>query len=464
MILLVVPRMFSLTRTPPLGLGYIAGALSAVGREVRLLDLNFSEDQRVLAATLADPALEWVGLNNNVQNQSGAHSAAQMIRELRPDAPIVLGGSWPTLFAERALEQTGAFAAVLGESEETVVELAQALADGGDLEQVDGIVYRSAQGEPRRTAPRAAPDLAKLPWPRWDLIPPKRYSAIPWQAIRRGKVVTTLITGRGCPYNCTYCAASVVTGKRWRPRPMPDVLDELQMLIDKHGVDELHILDDNFIGSRDHAQAFCEGLIERKMQLHWKTPNGVRADAIDAELLALMRRSGCYMLGFGIESGDPAVLRRNKKPLDLDAARRAVELTREAGILTFGYFILGLPGDNEQTIERTVRWALDAPLDLANFSYCIPYPGCELFEGLDEQTKRNVISRSYHFAPVQLSDVPLPRLRTLFRRAWLRFFLRFGPLTTVARFIRPVTAYALLRISFYYFGSKVRLPRTDDKN
>lgn len=452
MILLIKPKTFSMTRYPPLGLGYLSAVIKRRGGSCEIFDLDFPEARDRLDRRLGGERPAWIGISVSCQNAPNAGALASELKKMLPSVPIVIGGTYTSSLPELSLEETEADIAVIGEAELTVEEIDNALSEGARPEGIAGIVFRSNGGAVRTAGRPPHSNIDEFPFPDYEQIPPSRYTSGSWQIVSRGKMIGPIMTSRGCPYKCTFCAASVTMGRGWRRRSPRLVGEEMEYLHQRFGVDEFSVVDDNLAGTREHAAAFCEEILRRGLKIHWKTPNGVRAENLDVGLLSLMKRSGCYMLGFGIESGDPDVLRRVGKPIQVENILETMRLAAEAGILTFGYFILGLPGDTPETIEKTIRTAMDPRVGMAHFSLCIPYPGSKIYDELTADRQAEARRGVWHFVAFQLGCVEPETLKRTLRNAYVRFFLRPRKIALVARYVRPGNFMYLLRIAMHYMG------------
>ena len=225
-------------------------------------------------------------------------------------------------------------------------------------------------------------DVESIPWPAYHLFKIERYTNL--QPLTDGldphARAYTLVTSRGCPYQCIYCSKPI-TGHTWRARSPEDVVAEWRYLVQEMGATEIGITDDVWNLKLDRAKEICRLLIaEGLTHVPWVTVHGMRADHTDAELFQLMKQAGCKRVGFGVESGNQAVLDSIKKRQTLDDVRRAFREAKAAGLQTMGFFIFGLPADTEETMDDTIRFALELDPDLANFMIAAPYPGTELWE------------------------------------------------------------------------------------
>lgn len=383
-ILLIKPDYGSHVITPPLGLGYIASVLEMDGHDVHIVDLatdHLSDDGFLRTVKKREPDLIGFSLMSDVKVLSKVREIITNLRRVS-EAPIVIGGPQVSSLPAFTLQYTRANFAVIGEGENTMKELARALdkESGEEFDSIRGLAFLEGNGNVRINEPRELiKNLDQIPFPAWHLMPPSKYRISPVLASVKRQPVAPIITSRGCPFLCTFCAGHVTWGRTFRVRSPKNVVDEIEMLVEKYGVREIQISDDNFTLIRKHAFEVCREIIRRKIDIYWSCPNGVRADKLDRELLYTMKLAGCHLFGFGIESGNQKTLHRIKKRLDLEVVSKAVKTAKDLGITTVGFFILGLPGENFQDIQRTINFAKNIPLDRAWFSTLNLLPGAELF-------------------------------------------------------------------------------------
>ena len=238
--------------------------------------------------------------------------------------------------------------------------------------EILGVALRTDAGDIETTADRPLlKDLDDLPIPKQHLLPLDRYS-MPFL----GKRYTWLLTNRGCPYSCTYCFEGVVWGKSVRFRSAESICNELEYLA-KHDVHNILFLSDLFTLYKKKVFALCDMIIERGIKVRW-TCNS-RVDTLDEEMARRMKEAGCWLIAFGIESGSQKVLDNVNKDAKVEQARTTIEMCNRLGIKTWGYFIMGLPGENAQTVRETIDFAKGIPLDIALFHVAMPYAGTEFY-------------------------------------------------------------------------------------
>jgi len=300
---------------------------------------------------------------------------------------------------------------------------------------VAGLTWRDAAGQvvsnPGRPLPR---DISGIPWPAFHLFKIERYTNL--QPLTDGldphARAYTIVTSRGCPYQCIYCSKPI-TGNTWRARPPEDVVAEWRYLVEEMGATEIGVTDDVWNLKLDRAKELCRLLIDQGLtRVPWVTIHGMRADHTDAELFRLMKAAGCKRVGFGVESGNQAVLDAIKKRQTLDdvrRARRAFREARAAGLQTMGFFIIGLPADTEASMDDTIRFALELDPDLANFMIAAPYPGTELWDIARRDGRLFSMDwRDYAIhdekARYELPGLPPELVERKWHDAYRRFYLR----------------------------------------
>jgi len=361
-------------------LPYVASALRAQGHEVEILDL-------MLARTTPDkierrmarfrPAL--VGITSVTLNHHIANGIADVVRKCDPAVRIAMGGPHVSFEIEGSFrDQPGLDFIGIGEGEHTMVELAAALEGRMQLADVRGLALRERDtGKILRTAPRPLEDdLDTLPGPARDLVPLARYLAFDSHA--------SVVTSRGCPYECIFCSAPQWTGRKVRYRDPIACVDEIEELA-RLGFSEISIEDDLFTLYRKHFLAVCNELVRRDTGIRWNAFS--RVDTITPEVVALMARAGCQAICFGVESGNQEVLDLVKKRSNLDKVKQAMRMAQDAGISALASFIIGLPGETEATLRKTVEFADELHQEfgsLYGFHILAPFPGTEVREKATE--------------------------------------------------------------------------------
>lgn len=438
-ICLARPNHHSHLIQPPLALGYLSAFLRRHGHHVRVIDgVNPPLDNEALTARCGDADLVGISVLSDYFPQ-----AVDLARRLKARGQrVVLGGPHVTFVPQQALQESGADFVVVGEGELAMLELANALAEGARGEGIPGVATRQRP----EAMPRAlVPSLDDLPFPDWDHTPPARYPMAPHGGVARRYPIAPVTTTRGCPYACSFCSSPFLWQRRIRYRDPRNVVDEIEYMVHRHGVQEIHFEDDNLTLKRAHVEGVCEGLLRRRIDVTWATPNGIRVDTIDRDLVQLMKRSGCYSVAFGVESADAEILRRCGKKTSPERIARAIELASEAGLVTQGFFIFGLPGETEQTIQRTIDFACNSRLDKAQFLLLDVMPGCRLWEEYGDGVPALSTYQSYHdvtFCPEGLDPDVLRRAPS---RAFRAFFASPRRVLRMLGMVRPGQLRFVLR-------------------
>jgi anaerobic magnesium-protoporphyrin IX monomethyl ester cyclase len=365
-------------RFPPLGVAYVAAALLDAGHAVRVLDCTFLRRDEAARLALAAGA-DVVGIYCMTTMED---DCLRFARRLRGHCSLlVAGGPLPTCDPEAFLQDFDVV--VRGEGEQTMCELLDAREAGADLGAVPGVVCRRAAGAAPAAPPRAgARDLDALPFPARELLPNARYVAFGKKSY--GSSITTVMSTRGCPYHCEFCS-NVVFGESYRERSSQNVVDEIEEVL-ALGYERISFADDVFTLNGRRVLAICAEIRRRRLRFAWECLG--RVDAFDYATAQAMKAAGCYRIFFGIESGNDAVLKLMKKQITTAQARSAVEAAHRAGLEVGAFFILCYPGETDDTVLDTLRFAASLPLDYAGLTMPYPLPGTALLERVGERVTR----------------------------------------------------------------------------
>lgn len=419
----------------PLGIGYMSSWMKARGQDVQLWDpeiQGISDDEMVDIIARERPKV--VGLSSATPSFSRACRMAAKIREAC-DAWIVYGGVHASTFPENTLEHNPQFdVTAFGEGEQTMAELAEVLHTRGydphALGDVAGICFRD-RGKVVRTKDRALiADVDTLPWPDRESVPLSLYKATGHIGVTPH--VANMITSRGCPARCTFCESFLTMGYRFREHSPGYVVAEIRMLKERWGVRQVVFNDDTFTMNVKRAKDICRAMIDARLDIQWFCFARVTCGK-DPELLELMKAAGCIHINLGVETGDPTILKRIKKGTTLAQARKTFKKCRDLGIKTSAGFIFGFPGESLQTIERTIRFAIELSPDVAFFNILVPFPGTEVWRDFPELHGRehdpafwdNFKTASAGGLPlIELPDLSRQELKTAVIKANLRFYSR----------------------------------------
>jgi radical SAM superfamily enzyme YgiQ (UPF0313 family) len=414
---------------PPLG----AMSLSAYIRQFRQDEIKIFDARSLLASPeeVASSAkafkAEVVGISAFSMEAPQAHAVARTVREKLPQAKIFIGGPFPTSDPKGALREPAIDAAFIAEGEQSFLQALNSLETTGEVTPAQGIVLRDNGGFIGEGNPGLIEDLDTLPLPAWDLIDLEYYFDKPkkrpmMNKLRRHKRGVPIFTTRGCPYGCTYCHN--LFGKMTRKRSPEKVLAELKLLYNDYKVRELEFLDDIFNIDIKRAKTIFDCIENAGLKFNITFPNGLRAELIDEELVDKFKRNGVYWITFAIESGAPRIQKEMKKNLNLEKAKKNIEMVANKGINVNGFFMMGFLNETEADIRQTIAFAASSRLIIASFFILTPFPNTEVYRQAEAEghTMRGDFY-DYHNVSVNISKVSTERLWQLKRLAYRRFYI-----------------------------------------
>jgi len=411
--------------SPPLGLLCIAGLLNANNHNVHIVDYNIEElDYPKFFNFIREKEINAVGISIVTPNVYTSMELSVAIRKKIPEIIIIAGGPHATLMPEQLLTECTAINYVIqGEGEFRMLDLITSIENRKPVDEMDGLAFMKDNNITNNPARKFIEDLNVLPPPAWNLVDILKYSSFMKTSLLPA---TTMMTSRGCPYQCIYCSKPV-TGTRLRALTPENVVKEIEFLIQKYKIKEIIFYDDSFTLNKDRAMKICELIIQKGIKIKWQCET--RVNLVNKELLEKMKQAGCYLIAYGIESGSERVLKILKKGITIEQIRIAIELTRKAGIKIIGYFMVGIPGETADEIKQTVKFSKSLDIDFAQYSIATAYPGTELFQIAKSQNKiSGDWSKSIYAwgaAPIMsLSDIPVKELASYTRKAYKSFYFR----------------------------------------
>ena len=378
-VLLALSR-FEPNANPPLGLAYIASSLRKAGVDVEILDPSF-EGREFAEARIKKPDYDILGFSCFTMNYNVSKELAALAKSCNKKVLTVFGGPHPSIVPEQTIRDKEVDVVCLGEGEISFVELVRALESGSPLSKVGGIWFKKGKKVVKTPVRKRICDLDALPFPARDLLPMEKYlnSHIGRGAWAVKAPSTTMIVGRGCPFNCTYCSTKLIFGKSVRFRSAKNVADEIALLVKEYGIRGIAFVDDTFTISRAVVDSLCSELIKRKLGVQWACHT--RVDTLSPELLKKMRKAGCNYITLGVESGNQEVLDKFvKKGIKLENVEKVFKWTKQAGIISGAYFILGIPGETKENMRETIDFAKKIRPDVVNFNVVRPLPKTEMYE------------------------------------------------------------------------------------
>jgi radical SAM superfamily enzyme YgiQ (UPF0313 family) len=428
--------------TPPLNLLSLAAYIRQFGFVPSIVD-GYANSYNI-----TEPDI--VGITCTTPLFRSMVEVAQAIKNRFPEMRIIVGGPHITALTEDTLKYNCFDLAVIAEGELTLLHLLEALRDGEPLDQVRGIAYRE-NGHVVTNAPREKiVDLDILPPPAWDLLPslgpPYQTSIV---GTKKNKS-TPIITSRGCPGRCIFCDTSTF-GRKYRFFSTRYVLRMIEYLLEEHQIDDFLIYDDTFCANKKRVMEICEGILARGWKITWQCC--ARIEQVDYELLKMMKKAGCWEIEYGIESGDPRILKLMCKGVNLEKARDVIKMTHDVGIKARGNFIFGNLGETRESLERTIQFILSTHLDYVQQTFLTPYPGSAVYKlahkyGEFDYDFTKMSNLTINFIPHGLTREELQHFS---RKLFLKFYLRSRIILSVLRSINSLEAFQRILASVKVF-------------
>jgi radical SAM superfamily enzyme YgiQ (UPF0313 family) len=442
-------RFATTSITPPLGLAYIAGALQAAGRKVVVIDAVGEEPDvmtRYYKGFLVGLPLEEVAARIPQETAIVGITVVfthewpeivrliDLIKQHRPELTVILGGEHVTSMPEFCLATSKADILVLGEGEETIVELADALESGRALAEIDGLAFRERSQIVVNKRHQRVADIDRLALPAWDLFNLKTYHDHRFVGgMYSASLTIPILATRGCPYQCTYCSAPNMWTPRWTPRDPVKVVDEIEEYVRKYGAGNFPLQDLTAIIQKKWIVVFCQEILRRNLKITWQFPTGTRAEAVDAEVAELLFKSGMISMAYAPESGSETTRQLIKKKMRTDHLFDSLRAAIAAKLNVMAFLVIGFPHDKREHIMENMAFldklAAEGMTDVS-VGFYMALPGTELFYSLYDAGKIK-IDREYfshilhsltlwpaHSYAENLSKLELAELK-------IRMFLRF---------------------------------------
>ena len=373
---------------PILSLAAIAGAIKQRGHEARILDLSYRVyDPDFIRQIIRDEKPDVVGITATTPLANQMRDISFVVKEMSPDIVTIGGGAHPSALPYETMQESLLDLVANGEADWTIPDLL----DGRNPEEIGGLYRRAGDDIEVNPPKRLIHDLDDLPMPAWEDYPPGCNEKIT-KIIARYSPVTTVEFSRGCVFKCDFCGSKNTMGLGYRKKSPERCAEELARL-EQLGYREVVLVDDIFTSDNDWAAQVCEEIIRKGARIAWTCTNGIRVDSANMELFELMRRAGCYRVYFGFESGNDRVLRAFGKggKATLKKGVEAVEMAQTAGLEPNGFFMVGLTGDTEESMQDTIDYARRVRLDTMKCGVTVPFPGTPSFNSLYHEGRIKVL-------------------------------------------------------------------------
>lgn len=435
----------------PLGLGYIAAVLENAGYDVGLVDcpsegygtsIDIGKDREVygltpeqIRARIEEFRPDAIGISCLFSTiEKRMLMIARIAKEVDPNIVVFIGGPHVSAFYRRLARDPSVDYCITGEGEEVSVALMAALNDGGrGLGGIHALCYRTGGEIVLQSRQGWIQDLDGLPYPARHLVDQQVYFDIgKVQGLRkdgeRRLRIEQMTTSRGCPFQCSYCGKNVTWGKGYRTRSAKSVLDEMEHLIERYGIERFAFQDDNFTADMERAAAICDGIVERGLDITWEAHNGLGVNFLSPALLEKMKASGCVGFTIAVESATDATLKRVRKPNYIRLAPPIVTEAKRLGIEVRGFFMIGFPGESLEEVKTTVEYARQLDLAVSAFALVTPLPGTKLYQecvaaGMIDEETIDFEDFSFGAFELKLSQVPVDQLRAIRKIEWLKTVL-----------------------------------------
>lgn len=470
----------------PLGIAYIASYLETHGDyEIEVLDaliegdvhegrsidegnsIRYGLTDDEIEEYVKDCAPDVVGVSCLFAAiEKDAINVCRIVKKVNSDIVTVVGGAHAGAVAFDLIDRRKEIDFVIqGEAEIVFHELILAIESGSGFKELDGIAYRQGDTSLLQPKTKYIENLDSLPFPARHLFDVEKYFE---KASAHGTnklfPYTQMITSRGCPFNCTFCALGNHWGKKQRMRSAKNVLDEMEYLIKTYGVREIHFEDDNLTADKKRALEIFDGIIERKFDIIWVVPSGMAVAALDEELLRKMKESHCYSVTLAIESGNQWVVSKlMRKPVNLKNVPDLVKTIKKVGLEAKAFFIIGYPDETKETIWQTVNFARELELDWAVFSIASPIPNTEMFKtciekGYFKEEEFDVV-RSFHTSIINTPEFTTQELAEIREEAIIDVNFRNNPNLrkydvdkAIESFLQVLKHYPHFDFANYYLG------------
>ncbi len=468
-VLLIKPNNLADHIQPSLGLGYLATQIRK-DHDVVIHDCikdNTSVEGVRDIVSWHDPDV--IGIQCYTFDAPKVYRIFKVIKETFPDKITVVGGAHISSIPQESFEQLQPYVdyAFNSESEVGFPQFLSALERGDkDFTGINGLIWRDQQGKVHANAPKFVQDLDELGFPAWDLMKPETYPESQHGAFFEKFPIAPIVTTRGCPYLCSFCSAPILSGRKLRHHSVAHVQEHIRMLYAR-GVREIHIVDDNFTFDKDYCKSVLRGIIDLKLDISLATPNGIRMDCLDDEILELMKQAGQYIVSVAVESGSNRILKKMRKATTVEKIRENVALIRKHGLPVAGFFILGFPTETREEMEATVRLSKELGLVRANFFTYLPLPGTSSYAELVKDGELEKVDwNNYLFmtAPYTPKGVTRDELLNLKRNAFLSFHLNPRVFIRNVLAIKSWNHFKFLLRRFYHWVLMKPTNKTDDKD
>jgi len=409
---------------PPMGIAFISAVVREQGHSVRIFDGNVEKYPfEKLRQILAEFRPDVVGIGFTSLLAHSAYNTAEFVKKnVSQPVTVLAGGYHPTVMCDEVIKDKNFDYVFVGEAEQTILEWLQMFEAGKDeFKKIKGLVFRKGNEIIHTERRELIADLDNLTIPAYDLLLVNHYSSM----ISTRKPYVTFIRSRGCPFKCTFCGVQSMFGHKYRCQSPEKTVSEIDTLVNQFNVKEILFKDSEFLIDRKNVAEFCKLMIAKKYDLIWSC--NARVDMVDEEILTLMKKAGCKMVTYGVESGNQEILYRLKKNFKINKAREAIKMTKKVGMKCIANFMFGNPGETRTNVEETIKFMREVNPDFINCAYLTAFPGSKLYEqALSENwfIDGKPVSYGYEDLKLNATEMSLEELSQVLKYAIKKFYFR----------------------------------------
>lgn len=406
--LIVIPPL------PPTDLMYLAAVAEKAGLEAKINDYSQNGDYE---ADLKEFNPDYLVVNIATPTLEHDLDAVKKAKEICPNVVTIAKGAAFLTLADRIIKEHNELDfGILGEAENTLKEILE----GKPKAEISGLYYKE-NDEVKFTGNRPfIEDLDSLPFPARHLVDNNIY-----RRPDNNKVQATIKVSRGCPFHCFFCLATPVSGAKVRRRSPENIVAEIKECVEKYNIKNFLFWSDIFNIDKEWTMKLCQTIIDSGLKITWSA--NTRADTADLEMAEMMYKSGCRLVSIGVESGSQYMLEKMGKKITLNDVRRTVKVFKKAKIRIYNYFVIGLPWETEETVEETIKFAIELNSDFISFYTATPLPGSRFYDYALEHNlfdKETSFENAYYYPAVNTHNLSRERVFELHKSAIKRFYLR----------------------------------------
>jgi len=420
---------------PPLGALYLTSFLKSKGIGAKIYDFNLYKNEKKVFYEIIDEEPDIIGLTSDISNFSSTNRFAKLVKRVNSDIKVIVGGPYPSCLPELYLENKAIDAVCVGEGEHTLYEYVK---EGNNA---PGLMIKK-KGTCFSTGKREfITDLDSLPFPAYEELPIKQYNYL----FQKGKQISSMITSRGCPYNCIYCFHGV-HGSTWRPRSPKNIIEEIKWQNNNFGIDDICLWDDNFTFDLKRTVKICNLIKKEGIKIYLQTSNGLRVDRINKKTLILMKEAGFWSVPIAPETGDPYILKKLRKGFNFKQIFEVSKWCKELDLFTPMYILIGLPFEDISHVMNTYNFVKKIKPDAIILNRFTPYPNTPISKKYS--LEKDISDTGYHTIKLEGKNFE-KYFYKIYLRAYMnlhvvkKFYTTFGLKNLFSKGMRFIKSYIM---------------------